>query len=216
PIYFACDEPLYLSARHAGDHILYTGTPWGELRGQLCGDCQKLNTAGILQAVKVLTETGYPISGRGVADGMAHVCEMTGLAGRWMTLRHNPEVVCDTGHNIGGWQYLAPRLQTESERLQTSGGRLHIVLGFVNDKDISPILRLLSRINAEFHFVAPDIRRARPAAELAAEAAAFGIEGKVYDSVAEGYKNALAEAGKGDMIFVGGSTFVVAEVTKED
>lgn len=214
PLTFACDKPLYLTATQAHDHILYTGTPWGDLRGELCGDCQKLNTAGILAAVKVLTDKGYPITDRAVADGMAHVCSMTGLAGRWMTIGHNPEVVCDTGHNIGGWQYIAPRLKAESERLAASGSTLHIVLGFVNDKNIDPILQLISEIPAEYHFVAPDIRRARPAADLAAEAARYGIHGSVHSSVTAGYEKALAESGKGDMVFIGGSTFVVAEVCR--
>lgn len=212
PIYFACDKPLYLSAQQSDDCITYTGTPWGTLHGELCGDCQRLNTAGILQAVKVLTEKGYLISDRAVAEGLAHVCEMTGLAGRWMTLRSNPTVICDTGHNIGGWQYLAPRLRRESERLEAEGGRLRIILGFVNDKNIDPILKLISEIKADFYFVAPNIRRARPAEDLAAEAARFGIEGEACESVADGYEKALAASGEGDMLFIGGSTFVVAEV----
>ncbi|MDE6097938.1 MAG: bifunctional folylpolyglutamate synthase/dihydrofolate synthase [Muribaculaceae bacterium] len=213
PIYFACDEPLFKAASQHNDHIIYTGTPWGELHGELCGDCQKLNTAGILTAVKVLEDKGYPVTGRAIADGLAHVCEMTGLSGRWSTIRHNPDVVCDTGHNIGGWQYLAPRLERESRRLAASDRRLHVILGFVNDKNIDPILELLATVDADFHFVAPDIRRARPAAELAAEAARFGIRGSIHSSVAEGYEKTLAEAGEGDMIFVGGSTFVVAEIS---
>ncbi len=212
PIMFACDKPLYLSASQQHDHILYRATPWGDLRGELCGDCQKLNTAGILLAVKTLIDKGYPITDRAVADGMACVCEMTGLKGRWMTLGSGPLVICDTGHNIGGWKYLAPRLRHESERLAAQSSRLHIVLGFVNDKNIDPILDLISGIPAEFHFVAPDIRRARSAAELAAEAARHGIIGTIHESVAEGYKKALAESGKGDMVFIGGSTFVVAEL----
>lgn len=217
-ISFACDRPLYRSATPAADGsgILYSDTPWGDLLGQLTGDCQPENTAGILQAVKTLTLIGYRIPAKAVAGGLQHVCRLTGLMGRWMRVSDSPLVICDTGHNPGGWQYLGPRLAAESRRLSSHNRRLQVVLGFVSDKLTGDIMRHLATLtDTDFWFVAPDSHRARPAADLATEAAAYGIAARCSSSVAEGYKKALAAAGEGGMVFVGGSTYVVAEVLKD-
>ncbi len=197
PIEFASDHPL--EAEVGTDHIHYPSTPYGPIDADLCGDCQTRNMATILAALAHL-----PVGPRAVREGLSRVAETTGLMGRWMTVRDNPRVICDTGHNIGGWQYLAPRLAALD-------GPKEIVLGFVNDKDVSSILRLVAEIpDATFRWVKASVERALPAEELAEKARAFGIAGEAYPDVASGYQAALGSGAP--TVFVGGSTFVVADL----
>ena len=132
------------------------------------------------------------------------MCRLTGLAGRWMKVRENPTVICDTGHNVGGWSYLA-------ERLSAYGDRLHMVIGFVNDKDVSGILKMMPD-KARYYFVRPSVERGLDHNALAAAASAAGKTGLTFGSVRDGYENALSQAKEGDIVFVGGSTFVVADL----
>lgn len=204
PITYADDFAPFASAELCDDAIIYHSTPWGDIRGELCGDCQIKNAATIMCALIKLADNGINIPSHAVAEGFGNVCHLTGLAGRWMKVSDNPHVICDTGHNTGGWSYL-------SQRLKTYGNRLHMVIGFVNDKDISGILAMMPR-SAHYHFVKPSVPRGLDAASLASMAASSGIEGTVSESVSEGYKIALSQAKEGDTIFVGGSTFVVADL----
>lgn len=203
PICYADDMTLYESCRREDGKIVYESTDYGEVRGELTGDCQSKNAATILAALRILKNSGYKISDEDVRKGFGNVCEMTGLTGRWMTVGHEPTVICDTGHNTGGWKYL-------SECLERYGEKLHAVIGFVNDKDVSGILKMLPR-KAHYHFVQASVRRALEAEALATEAGKCGLKGTVSKTVAEGYEIALSRAAKGDVIFVGGSTFVVAD-----
>jgi dihydrofolate synthase/folylpolyglutamate synthase len=114
-----------------------------------------------------------------------------------------PLTVCDTGHNVGAWQYLGPRLKAVDKDL-------HIVIGFVNDKDITHILQFMPT-SAKYYFVQPSNQRAAKSTDVAAQAAKAGIVGETFDTVVDGYKKALADADKSSMIYVGGSTFVVAD-----
>ena len=204
PIYFADDIRAFESAVTKDDCITYSGTKWGDLQGELCGDCQTKNAASILCAIDRLVEKGYKIDNKAVAKGFRNVCELTGLAGRWMKLSDHPTVICDTGHNVGGWQYLG-------ERLQSYGDKLHMVIGFVNDKDISGILAMMPR-EAHYYFVKPSVNRGLEVEKLVETAKAAGLEGESFATVAEGYKAALSQMKEGDTIFVGGSTFVVADM----
>ena len=206
PVCYADDSNVYERAEAHDDCIIYHSTPWGEIRGELCGDCQTKNAATILCALKGLAEIGFEINSDAVADGFANVCRLTGLAGRWMKVSDNPIVICDTGHNVGGWSYL-------SERLKSLGDKLHMVIGFVNDKDVSGILDMMPR-EAHYHFVKPSVPRGLDADQLSVKAEAAGLQGSVSQSVEEGYKIALSQAKEGDTIFVGGSTFVVADLLK--
>lgn len=179
----------------------YTTDRFGTFTTELTGDCQVLNTATILAAA-----TALALPADAVRAGFEHVVELTGLAGRWMVTGRNPLTVTDTGHNEGGWQYLAPQIGN------AVSGTKHLVLGFVNDKDISHILPLVATISdARFYFTQPSVERARSAQSLAAEAAIYGLEGDVYASVDEAVAAARAAAAASDLIFVGGSTFVVAD-----
>ena len=155
-------------------------------------------------AIERLEELGYKITKEAVAKGFSDVCSLTGLAGRWMKISDNPTVICDTGHNVGGWEYL-------SKRLATYGDRLHMVIGFVNDKDISGILSMMPKA-ANYYFVKPSVNRGLNSETLTELAKESGIKGSTFETVAEGYKKALSQMKEGDTIFVGGSTFVVADI----
>ena len=205
PIVFAQDHIAYSSYEHTDTEIVYHGTPYGALSCPLCGDCQVRNAATVLTAIGLLAQQ-LTITADAVREGFANVTTLTGLAGRWMTLAERPRVICDTGHNPGGWQYLA-------EQIRRLPGHRHIVLGFVSDKDISFIFGLLPQEGSvSYYFVAPSVKRARSAAELQREARSHGFEGAVYDTVAQGYEAALSAASADDSVFVGGSTFVVADL----
>jgi dihydrofolate synthase/folylpolyglutamate synthase len=204
PICYADDLIGYEHAELHDDHISYHATLYGDLTGELCGDCQLKNASTILCSIDSLCQLGYNISSEAVAAGFSNVCRLTGLAGRWMKVRENPTVICDTGHNVGGWSYLA-------ERLSAYGDRLHMVIGFVNDKDVSGILKMMPD-KARYYFVRPSVERGLDHNALAAAASAAGKTGLTFGSVRDGYENALSQAKEGDIVFVGGSTFVVADL----
>lgn len=200
PLYWAQDRPVTVIA-HTENHITYHDSRWGDIECDLAGECQPENARTVLQCAELL-----PVSRRAVSMGMKDVRGRTALAGRWMTLQDNPRVICDTGHNIGAWEWLAPRLSSlAAER------KLHMVIGFADDKDRESIFKLLPD-KARYYYVAPDVKRATPANELKALGANLGLSGEAYQSVAAGYRAALSEASAMDIIFVGGSNFVVAEL----
>lgn len=207
PLFFAAQENLYNSAEPKADSIVYSGTPWGTVCGELSGDCQPENAATIMTALRILAGQGMPVTDRAVKTGFSEVCELTGLMGRWMTVQKTPvRVICDTGHNIGCWRHLGPRLCSIAEH-----GRLHVVLGFVSDKDVDAIFATMPA-DAAYYFTAPGVDRARPAESTASMALIHGIKGDVYPDVSAAYAAAAASAAPGDTIFVGGSTFIVADL----
>ncbi len=174
-------------------------------QSDMIGSYQSKNIKTAFQTVKELQLKGYKISNEHIKKGFLNVVNNTGLLGRWQILNEAPKVVCDTGHNKEGLTYVMSQLQKESF------SKLHIVFGVVNDKDLSSIVDLLPK-NATYYFCKPDIPRGKDAVELKRELKASGLEGASYSSVTEAYKTALNEASKDDFIFVGGSTFVVAEI----
>lgn len=206
-ITFAQDEYSDVSFRSRDFMMDICGTPFGALRFQLGGDCQKENARTIIAALVKLREMGWGITDEAVCSGFASVCTLTGLMGRWMRLSESPLVICDTGHNVGGWEIL-------SRQLALLPRPLIMVVGFVNDKDISHILPMMPD-DASYIFTRASIPRALPAARLAETAAGFGLHGIVADSVSEAHMQGLALLeqvnGEGCM-FVGGSTFVVADL----
>lgn len=171
----------------------------------LTGSYQLKNLAGVLSAVKWLRMLGLIISDPQIETALKQVKSLTGLMGRWQILQHQPLVICDTGHNEDGIKEVLINIE------QTSFLQLHIVIGMVSDKDISKILRLLPE-NATYYFCQPDMARGKPAQELREEALTFGLNGEVYGSILGALEAAKGKAGKNDLIFIGGSTFVVAEV----
>lgn len=187
----------------------YQTKNWGVFNGELGGDCQEKNTATILCAVQTLIEQGYNIKEKHVHEGIAKVCSLTGLMGRWQRMENEPLAICDTGHNIGGMQYIVGQLAS------TPHERLHFVIGMVNDKDIDSVLGILPK-DAEYYFTQASVQRALSAESLAIKAGKVGLKGVVITDVKEAYRKARQNATKDDLIFVGGSTFVVADLLKTD
>ena len=155
-------------------------------------------------AVAALRQQGVDIKLDDVREGMKNVCSATGLMGRWMKVCQKPLTICDTGHNEGGIRYIAKQLQ------QMGGNDLRMVVGFVSDKDIEHILELLPK-HATYYFTQAAIPRAKSAEQLCIQACSKGLEGRNYSSVAEAYQAALSTATPETVIFIGGSTFIVAD-----
>ena len=179
--------------------------PWGEIDFELKGSYQQKNLRTILTTVPLLQEAGFSIQTEHVKRALASVCETTGLQGRWQRLSDSPTLVCDTGHNVGGWSYLAPQLQ------QQVCHTLRIVIGMVNDKDIRGVLALLPR-EAHYYFTQASVKRALPAEEVKRLAAEAGLQGNAYPDVPTAVKAAQKESLPEDFIFVGGSSFIVADL----
>jgi dihydrofolate synthase/folylpolyglutamate synthase len=182
-----------------------SGVIYPDLELDLSGSYQLKNVLSVLEAVRVLRETGYVIDDSHVYSGLKHVKELTGLQGRWSIIGQNPIIICDTGHNEAGIREVVNNLK----RLQYR--KLHIVLGMVKDKDITSVLNQLPK-DATYYFCSPKLERALPAEELVMLAALQNLAGKSYLSVSKALEDAKANASTTDVIFVGGSTFVVAEV----
>ena len=206
-IYFAQDEGVlkesYLT--DTGEWYL-DSAKYGQLFGELGGAVQFRNATTVLEAVDLLNAAGVDIPAEAIKTGFRQVVELTGLMGRWQVLRESPKVVCDTGHNVGGWQYLNYQLEEEQKRHK----HLLMIVGMVNDKDIDGVLGLMPP-TASYFFTQASIQRAMPAADFAAKAASHGLSGITCNSVQDAVEKALAQAGQDDIIFIGGSTFIVAD-----
>lgn len=176
-----------------------------KFQSDLVGVYQAKNKVTVYHTIKQLENKGYKISKKNIEQGFLNVIKNTGLMGRWQTLLTNPKVVCDTGHNREGLMYVVNQLNAEVYE------RLHIVFGVVNDKDLTAILDLLPK-KATYYFCKPDIPRGLDASQLKVTLNKFGLHGEAYNSVNEAYKSALKNANTNDFIFIGGSTFVVAEI----
>lgn len=175
------------------------------LKCELKGLCQQKNTRTILTALPLLQKAGFRFDENDVRQGFAHVVELTGLMGRWQTLQHRPTLVCDTGHNVGGISYIATQLR------QQHCHTLHIVMGMVNDKDIRGVLALLPQ-EAVYYFTKASVKRALPEEELARLAREAGLYGACYPDVPTAVRAAQEKSLPEDFIFVGGSSFIVADL----
>lgn len=206
PIIFAEDESLVEDWKTGTDgYRIYQTKDYADLKGELGGLYQIKNTNTILTAVRQLKQIGYTITEQDVRNGFANVCKLTGLMGRWQTIETSPKVICDTGHNVGGISYIVEQLKHETYK------HLHIVIGMVNDKDISGVLSLLPK-DADYYFTQASVKRALPAEEMAQKAYAANLQGSYYDNVQTALEAAKAKADKDDLIFVGGSSFIVADL----
>ena len=175
------------------------------LKTDLKGSYQKQNLKTAIQTLKVLVKKGFSISEENLKKGLLHVVQNTGLMGRWQLLNNHPKIICDTGHNKEGLQYVMQQLSEEDFR------NLHIVFGVVNDKNLTTILPLFPK-NAIYYFCKPNIPRGLSELELQLECKNYHLFGNAYSSVQKALKSAKNNANKEDVIFIGGSTFVVAEV----
>lgn len=171
----------------------------------LLGNYQQKNLAGILQAISILKEKGLAIGDDAVELGLSRIIKNTGLKGRWQKLGENPLVYCDTGHNTEGIKMIVDQIKGISFK------NLYMILGVSNDKDLDPVLALLPR-EAYYLFCEANIPRAMSAELLHDKAENFGLNGEIAPDVNEALKKVLTIAGKDDLVFVGGSTFVVAEL----
>ena len=175
---------------------------------ELKGSYQERNKKTILTALHILRQK-LAISDEAIREGFAHVCELTGLRGRWEKLNDAPLTICDTGHNLAGWSYLAP--QINAVKAETK----HIVFGMVDDKDVAHVLQLLKEMlenRVKYYWTQPSTKRAIPVEKLSELALKLGLHGSLYHSVKEAYNAAIENAEKGDFIFVGGSSYVVADL----
>ncbi|KJD31549.1 tetrahydrofolate synthase [Tamlana nanhaiensis] len=171
----------------------------------LKGSYQEKNKKTVVSTVNALQDLGYSISKNNIKSGFLNTVKNTGLLGRWQILQNTPKVVCDTGHNKEGLTYVMNQLKNESYNT------LHIVFGVVNDKDLDSILHLLPK-EATYYFCKPEISRGLDEKILQERFKIERLYGKSYNSVNEAYISALNEASDEDLVFVGGSTFVVAEI----
>jgi dihydrofolate synthase/folylpolyglutamate synthase len=179
----------------------------------LLGNYQTNNVRGVLASVEQLRERGWKIAKDDVSIGLKFVTKLTGLKGRWQILTHRPLTVCDTGHNEGGMREVVHQLNLIIGGAHSMYKKLHMVIGTVNDKDLSKILSLLPK-TATYYFCQADIPRALDAHELARQAAVYNLQGKVIRNVNEALAEARRNATPDDVIFIGGSTFVVAELAE--
>lgn len=175
------------------------------LESELKGFYQQKNIPAVLEAAFSLQSNGLAIYEQDIRSGIAHVISNTGLHGRWEKLADQPYTICDTGHNIDGLTQTMAQLHT------CTYNRLHIVIGMVNDKDVDSVLTILPP-EADYYFCKASIPRAMNENLLAEKARRHGLKGQTYPTVADAYAAARQMAAPKDMIYIGGSTFVVAEV----
>ncbi len=198
PVFLAkakeCNAPIYFAS-----DLITKDYPCA-----LLGDYQIHNKKTVVQTIEIL-KSHFTISEDHLKNGFLNVVKNTGLLGRWQQIHSHPKVICDTAHNSHGLKIVLQQIQKESFE------DLHFVLGVVNDKDLNDILPLFPK-NATYYFCKPNIFRGLDAFLLQQKALEHGLNGEVYHSVSEAYQTALKKSTKDDFIYVGGSTFVVAEI----
>lgn len=175
------------------------------LVGELSGDYQERNMNTILCACNILKQMNIIKNDDVIAKGLTNICKNTGLLGRWQTIQNNPTVVCDTGHNVGGWNYLAPQIKRQQ------CNQLRIVFGMVDDKDINSVMYLLPK-NAIYYWTQAESKRAIKAERVAEIAIKHDLRGEIFDNVEVAYTKALQDSNKDDFVFVGGSSYIVADL----
>ena len=210
PIYFAQDELVIESSSIKNTSLIIDISKNSEdlfsnLALDLTGTYQQKNILTVIQSILKLRQLGFSINDEAIYKGLKNVKAITGLQGRWQTLAKNPLIICDTGHNKAGITEVLKNIKN------TNYQKLHIVIGMVKDKDIDGVLALLPE-NALYYFCQPNLERALPSIELAQIAAKHNLKGKAFVSVQEAFQNAKENVNDNDLIFVGGSTFVVAEI----
>ncbi len=172
----------------------------------LGGFYQSKNIATVVQAVRVLKEKNYHISDLNVLDGISKVVKNTGLMGRWQVLGNSPLIVCDTAHNVDGIEQVVLQLNATPKK------HLHIIMGMVADKNIEGVLQILPKENTTYYFCKAQLPRALDENLLQAQAAKYYLNGETFATVPLAYESAIKNAEKEDMIYIGGSTFVVGDL----
>lgn len=201
------EEQSYIKEFVSTDN--FTDTFGNTFSCQLSGDYQRKNINTVRSAIEMLRSLGIKISDASIDNGYRNVCSLTGLAGRWMQLAQSPLTICDTGHNQAGLQY---NLKQLDHLIATrTNAKLHIVMGFVADKDIEHIIQLFPK-NATYYISNAQIPRALPVDQLAEKCSSIGLEFTKYSTVESAYIAAKNAASDNDIIYIGGSTFVVADL----
>lgn len=198
------DEIISFTMNEDGG-ITYNTRNFGIIQGELGGLYQKKNTNTILHAVRFLYNQHIIKNTGSINNGFYNVCRLTGLIGRWQKIGSNPSVICDTGHNVGGWTYISRQLQVQKYN------KLHIVFGMVNDKDVDGVMCLLPK-NAHYYFTKPQSKRAIPEKDIQRKAMTHGLAGDCYNDVPSAYTAAKKMATPDDMIFIGGSSYIVSDL----
>ena len=210
PILFASDNPIVIYSELANDKIsgrLYHIRDFGILYGELSGIYQEKNTNTILYAIQILRKQGYDIAEKAIRKGFSEVCELTHLQGRWQILKEKPLIICDTAHNVDGFKMIIRQLKLSHY------DKLHVIIGMVKDKDINGVLQLLPT-DAEYYFTQASVERSFPANELKILASKFHLKGDSYETVSEAYIEAQKKTDPNDLIYIGGSNFIVADFLK--
>ena len=201
-------QPVFLATANVNQSNLYFASDLitNTYPSDLIGDYQIHNKKTVIQTLTVLNQyTAFQTNESHWKKGLSQVVKNTGLQGRWQQLGESPKIICDTAHNTHGLTIVLRQIQKEVF------DSLHIVLGVVNDKDLNEVLPLFPK-NAIYYFCKPNIPRGLDASILAQKASLYGLNGKIYNSVSVAYAQAKQNAQSSDFIYVGGSTFVVAEI----
>lgn len=184
---------------------IYTLNDATSFVGELSGDYQERNMNTILCACDILKQENI-IKGKDVIfKGLANISKNTGLMGRWQNIQNNPKVICDTGHNVGGWNYLAPQIERQK------CNKLRIIFGMVDDKDINSVMELLPK-NAIYYWTQAESKRAIKVDKVAELASHHNLKGEIFSNVEKAYTKALNDSATDDFIFVGGSSYIVADL----
>ena len=217
PIFFAEDQREVLKAEPGNAEMIYDTRSYGKVTGELFGNYQARNANTILCAIRQLENAGYmyrftddskaPAKGQEIRIGFKKVCEITGLQGRWQEVSQAPMVVCDTGHNTAGWEYLSRQLN------EVTCHKMYIVFGMVEDKDVDGVMALLPK-HATYFFTKAKSKRALSEHVLLIMGQQLGLQGGAYSTVEEAYSAAMSLAGERDFVFIGGSSYVVAAFLK--
>ena len=217
PITFAEEdqEIISMSDKHKG--VEYITRSFGILPGELKGSYQTKNANTILCAVKQLEKMGYMhhvncpantvCTNREVREGFKNVCSLTGLQGRWQIISESPLTVCDTGHNVAGWKYLSQQIS------QVPCQHKHIIFGMVEDKDVQGVIALLPK-NATYYYTKADNKRSLSENVLKIYAQGAGLEGESYPDIMSAWQAAKKQATNNDFVFIGGSSYLVADFLK--
>lgn len=197
------EQVFIKKAKELKSEISFASDDKQSFQTDLLGDYQENNSKTAVIAIKKLK--GFHISEKNIKNGLQNVVKNTSLKGRWQILQNNPKIICDTAHNKEGLSYTLKQLQKEKYK------QLHVVLGVVSDKKLEEILPIFPQ-KAKYYFCKPNISRGLSEVDLQQQAENYNLEGEVFESVNQAFKKAKTKANKEDVIYVGGSTFVVAEV----
>lgn len=218
PITFAEDQKEIIDFSTSDSGLIYRTVSFGQLNGELGGLYQEKNANTILHIVKALEKMDFmypcvcnehiPCQNKEVRKGFSMVCELTGLRGRWETVLESPLTICDTGHNVEGWRYLSEQLK------KVKCQKMHIVFGMVDDKDIQGVIDLLPE-DANYYFTKSSNERSLSENVIKLYATQRGLHGESFPDVPAAYEAARKKASENDFVFIGGSSYIVADFLKK-